>query len=178
MLRRPPISTRTDTLFPFTTLFRSADQRVNLAYFRLLVEVDGELVERGFLLGLAAAVLVLRLFLFLGLGLRRGFAALADAVAQVRDRVEARQVLLLEEIDGIAFAFGEERDEDVGARHLILARRLDVQDRALDDALEAAGGAGVAVPLDLQTVEFGIEIMDDRLLQIVEREDRKSTRLN
>src|SRR3546814_1790 len=26
MIRRPPISTRTDTLFPYTTLFRSADQ--------------------------------------------------------------------------------------------------------------------------------------------------------
>src|SRR3546814_9972418 len=25
MLRRPPVSTRTDTLFPYTTLFRSAD---------------------------------------------------------------------------------------------------------------------------------------------------------
>src|SRR3546814_3048086 len=27
MLRRPPRSTRTDTLFPYTTLFRSADRR-------------------------------------------------------------------------------------------------------------------------------------------------------
>src|SRR3546814_17765577 len=28
MLRRPPRSTRTDTLFPYTTLFRSSDQLV------------------------------------------------------------------------------------------------------------------------------------------------------
>src|SRR3546814_9266827 len=27
MIRRPPRSTRTDTLFPYTTLFRSSDQR-------------------------------------------------------------------------------------------------------------------------------------------------------
>src|SRR3546814_7089282 len=27
MIRRPPISTRTDTLFPYTTLFRSRDHR-------------------------------------------------------------------------------------------------------------------------------------------------------
>src|SRR3546814_6607588 len=27
MIRRPPRSTRTDTLFPYTTLFRSGDQR-------------------------------------------------------------------------------------------------------------------------------------------------------
>src|SRR3546814_3613382 len=28
MIRRTPVSTRTDTLFPYTTLFRSADARV------------------------------------------------------------------------------------------------------------------------------------------------------
>src|SRR3546814_14135137 len=28
MIRRPPISTRTDTLFPYTTLFRSVDSSV------------------------------------------------------------------------------------------------------------------------------------------------------
>src|SRR3546814_10236646 len=28
MIRRPPISTRTDTLFPYTTLFRSSSSRV------------------------------------------------------------------------------------------------------------------------------------------------------
>src|SRR3546814_16202231 len=27
MIRRPPISTRTDTLFPYTTLFRSVDEQ-------------------------------------------------------------------------------------------------------------------------------------------------------
>src|SRR3546814_16924416 len=30
MRRRPPRSTRTDTLFPYTTLFRSARERTNL----------------------------------------------------------------------------------------------------------------------------------------------------
>src|SRR3546814_3092381 len=30
MIRRPPRSTRTDTLFPYTTLFRSADRRALL----------------------------------------------------------------------------------------------------------------------------------------------------
>src|SRR3546814_18255777 len=30
MIRRPPRSTRTDTLFPYTTLFRSADKRLRL----------------------------------------------------------------------------------------------------------------------------------------------------
>src|SRR3546814_1648687 len=31
MIRRPPRSTRTDTLFPYTTLFRSLGQRANVA---------------------------------------------------------------------------------------------------------------------------------------------------
>src|SRR3546814_15603110 len=31
MIRRPPRSTRTDTLFPYTTLFRSADERRHVA---------------------------------------------------------------------------------------------------------------------------------------------------
>src|SRR3546814_14598216 len=64
---------------------------------------------------------------------------LADAVAEVGDGVEPGQILLLQEIDGIGFALRKQRDEDVGTRYLVLARRLDVQDRALDDALETAG---------------------------------------
>src|SRR3546814_1019752 len=31
MIRRPPRSTRTDTLFPYTTLFRSGDRRYGIA---------------------------------------------------------------------------------------------------------------------------------------------------
>src|SRR3546814_5246044 len=31
MIRRPPRSTRTDTLFPYTTLFRSPDRRIGVA---------------------------------------------------------------------------------------------------------------------------------------------------
>src|SRR3546814_9582080 len=44
MIRRPPRSTRTDTLFPFTTLFRSAYPVSRRA--RLLV-ADGDHVEVG-----------------------------------------------------------------------------------------------------------------------------------
>src|SRR3546814_5116956 len=44
MIRRPPISTRTDTLFPYTTLFRSGetlfgrDQKASLAEFEEIVQ--------------------------------------------------------------------------------------------------------------------------------------------
>src|SRR3546814_18272689 len=42
MIRRPPRSTRTDTLFPYTTLFRSGDGRRQ----RRLIEVDPKTVRR------------------------------------------------------------------------------------------------------------------------------------
>src|SRR3546814_7196732 len=35
MILRPPRSTRTDTLFPYTTLFRSLSDKWNLIYFSL-----------------------------------------------------------------------------------------------------------------------------------------------
>src|SRR3546814_2716158 len=42
MSRRPPISTRTDTLFPYTTLFRSAGATERLAGAHVAVERGGE----------------------------------------------------------------------------------------------------------------------------------------
>ena len=88
--------------------------------------------------------------------------ALADAVADVGDRVEPAHVLLLQEIDGIALALGEQRDQHVGAGHLVAARGLDVEDGALDDALEAAGRRGIGVGLDLQRLELVVEIVAHR----------------
>src|SRR3546814_8078137 len=44
MIRRPPRSTRTDTLFPYTTLFRSQDYREELRWnilgFSYFLELD------------------------------------------------------------------------------------------------------------------------------------------
>src|SRR6185369_16678238 len=117
-------------------LGHAADQRIDLALAGLLVEVDGELLQRGFLL---AAFLLAFVLGALGRPRLGGRVTLADAVADVGHRIESAHVLLLEEIDGIALALGEERDEDVCPGHLIAARRLDVEDRALDDALEATG---------------------------------------
>src|SRR3546814_16713360 len=42
MIRRPPRSTRTDTLFPYTTLFRSEDVTHNVRGIKSIpVELDG-----------------------------------------------------------------------------------------------------------------------------------------
>src|SRR3546814_11007310 len=47
MRRRPPRSTRTATLFPYTTLFRSGRDEDSLAYFRHAHEFrNATLVER------------------------------------------------------------------------------------------------------------------------------------
>src|SRR3546814_6047238 len=50
MIRRPPRSTRTDTLFPYTTLFRSArlgeDAEVEVQLRQLAVEVQGRVEQR------------------------------------------------------------------------------------------------------------------------------------
>src|SRR3546814_8819960 len=40
MIRRPPRSTRTDTLFPYTTLFRSLAEDFGLLHHRFMVERD------------------------------------------------------------------------------------------------------------------------------------------
>ena len=92
--------------------------------------------------------------------------ALADAVRDVGDGVEPAHVLLLQEIDRIALAFGEEGDEHVGAGHLVAAGRLDVEDGALDDALEAAGRGRVRLLVDLQRFQLIVEIVAHRLAQL------------
>src|SRR3546814_2818936 len=47
MIRRPPRSTRTDTLFPYTTLFRSAARGVlGLADDCLVLEIRGRAEQR------------------------------------------------------------------------------------------------------------------------------------
>src|SRR3546814_14662797 len=45
MIRRPPRSTRTDTLFPYTTLFRSQFVATGTAEPRLLAEADDIIVS-------------------------------------------------------------------------------------------------------------------------------------
>ena len=93
---------------------------------------------------------------------------LGDAVADVVDRVVAGHVLLLQEIGGVALALGEDRDEHVGAGHLLAARRLDVDHRALDDALEAGGRLRVLVRAGGEVGEFGVDVFDEVAAQHVE----------
>src|SRR3546814_728107 len=47
MIRRPPRSTRTDTLFPYTTLFRSVSLSAGAPYREKLLPLPAFLVGRG-----------------------------------------------------------------------------------------------------------------------------------
>src|SRR5262249_6694942 len=126
----------------------AADHGIDLAVTGLLVEIDA--------IGLERLALFLRVLVALGLGLlvdaadrpRLGDAGtLGDAVADIVDRVIARHVLLLQEIGGVTFALGEDRDQDVGAGHFLAPGGLHVDDGALYHALEASGRLGVVGPV-------------------------------
>ena len=147
----------------------AADQRIDFALARLLVEIDAVGVERIALL--LRLVAVLGIALFVGAAHRTRFRharPLGDAVADIIDRIVARHVLLLQEIRGVALAFGEDRDQHVGAGHLFAARRLHVDHGALDDALEAGGGLGILRPVGDQIVELRFQISDETAAQLVQ----------
>ncbi|MCY1171418.1 hypothetical protein D9M73_115280 [compost metagenome] len=165
-IKRVVLGTAAQDLHGAIDLGPAPDQRIDLALLGLLVEIDAELLERAFALALFA--LLWRFFLIDALW-RGGFrcrCALADAVADEADRIETAHILLLQEIDGVAFALAEQGDQHIRAGHFIAAGGLHMQDRALDDALEARGGRGVGGGIDLQRLKFGIEIMFDGRSQL------------
>src|SRR3546814_6734097 len=47
MIRRPPRSTRTDTLFPYTTLFRSGDLHLRIGEVERGIDEGGDAVGRA-----------------------------------------------------------------------------------------------------------------------------------
>ena len=114
----------------------AADQRVNVALQRLDVQIDAELRQGGFL-GLSG--LGLRGLMLFGPG---HFARLAvrrilgHTMGDEIHRIIARHVLFLQEVGGVRFALGKDRDQHIGPGHLIATGRLHMDRRALNDALE------------------------------------------
>jgi hypothetical protein len=133
------------------------DQRIDLAALGLLVEVDAIGVERvmAALLALLAALLLLGA---LHAARLRPTRRLGDAVRDVIDRVKAGHVLLLQEIDGVALALGEHRDQHVGAGDLLATRGLHVDRGALKHPLEARGGLGVLAVIGNEVGQLVIDI--------------------
>ena len=63
----------------------------------------------------------------------------------------------------MAFTFGENRDQHVGAGHFRPARALHMDRRALDHPLEAGGRRGLrAVDIRNQAVQFLVQETDQR----------------
>ncbi|MGT2487719.1 hypothetical protein ACU4GA_20985 [Methylobacterium oryzae CBMB20] len=65
----------------------------------------------------------------------------------------------------MALALGEDRHQHVGARHLLAARGLDVDHRALDHALEPGRGLGVLPAVAGEVGELGIDVVDQAALE-------------
>jgi hypothetical protein len=65
----------------------------------------------------------------------------------------------------VAFALGEDRDEHIGAGDLLAARRLHMDHRALDDALEAGRRLGVLVAVGDRFSSSVIDIVEHGLAQ-------------
>jgi len=73
----------------------------------------------------------------------------------------------LQEIGRVALPLGEDRDQHVGAGHLLTAGRLHVDDRALNHPLEASSGLGILVALADQVLQLGFEVTDQTAAQLV-----------
>src|SRR3546814_3376287 len=81
MIRRPPRSTRTDTLFPYTTLFRST----TILRMMLARMIPGVIAGRGSLVSLASAPI--------------DFAKLDRAGSPLRIRVDSTAIQIVHEGD-------------------------------------------------------------------------------
>ena len=108
-------------------LVLAADQGIDLAGLRLGVQVDAvgcqgaRVLRRRLVASAVPSLPLLPLRTAHPLRLRHA-RRLGDAVADVVDRVEARHLLLLEQVDGVALPFGEERDQYVRAGDLLAPR--------------------------------------------------------
>ncbi len=136
----------------------AADQRVDPARLGLFIQVDAIGFQRlgALLVGLLGFFLLVR-----GAARRLGLAhagPLGDAMADITHRIQPVHILLMQEIDGVAFALGEKRHQNIGARDLVTAGILHMQHGALHHALEAGGGFGLLAVLDHQGDQFLIDI--------------------
>ena len=153
----------------------AADQRIDLAGHRLLVEVHAVVRQRVlaaaarlFLALLLRWSLRMRLLGALHRALRRTARRLGDAVADEVDRVEPGHVLQLQEVDRVALPLAEQRDQHVGAGHLVAARGLDMDRGALHHALEPGGRLRIARPVGGQAGEILVEEFGQVTAQLVE----------
>src|SRR3546814_20751259 len=89
MIRRPPRSTRTDTLFPYTTLFRSLSDFKTNEYAHLVGGVAFEPHEENPMLGFRGASR------YYDERYREGFALECKALKRVREQMGFANVIVM-----------------------------------------------------------------------------------
>ena len=153
-------------------LMRAADQGIDVALLRLRIQVHAVLAQGRFLVVAGGGGLcLLRFFFRFGRPLHGPRLAIGGVLGHTMGdevhRVVAGHVLLLQEVGGIRLPLGEDRDEDIGARHLCPARGLHVDRGALDDALEGGGGHRLAA-LDVghEVGQVLVDEIDERGAQL------------
>jgi hypothetical protein len=152
-------------------LVGAADQRIDPAFARFGVKIDA--------IGGQRIVLVLSLLgdasasssLFIRAARRPRFAGarlFGDAMGDEIHRVIAGHVPFREEVGGMAFALGEQGDQHIGAGHLIAAGVLNVNDRALNDALKAGGRLGVFAAVHDEAFKLFVDIFQQSVAQFID----------
>ncbi len=140
--QRVVLAPPTEDLHRTLDLVGTTDQGVDPPLPGHLVQIRGEVLERTApILFLAARLVDLAgrvVFLILP-------RHLGDPVRDVVDDIQARHVLLVEEVNGLRVLLAEERHQHVGARHLLLARGLHVENRTLQDSLKPERRLGIAI---------------------------------
>ena len=98
----------------------------------------------------------------------RSVWTLDDPIYNIIDRIEPSHVLFLQVIYRVAFAFRKHSYENVCAGHLLTARGLDVNCRALQYALKARRRLCVVAVGSDEVAELIIDIVQDLAPQPVE----------
>jgi hypothetical protein len=73
--------------------------------------------------------------------------------------------LLLEEVDGMALALGEDGHQHSGHCHFLVPGRLELDHGALGDALKGSGRCGIAAVVDHQCFQLVVDIVGQVLLE-------------
>ncbi len=121
-------------------LVRTTDQRIDLAVLGEMIEVDRIGIERALRFA-GAFAFFFRFGRFFLLVLR----TLGDPMRDVVDHVEASHAALVQEVNRVRLLLAEDRNQHVRTRHFFLARRLDVENCALNHALETLRGLRIGV---------------------------------
>ena len=113
----------------------AADQRIDAALLRFCDQIHGKRFQRFY----PAARFLFALFLFTILSLSRLFPRrdLRNSMGYKVHDVKARDPLLFEQVDRIGIGLAEHRDQQIAAVDFLLFRRLRVNHRPLQDAMEA-----------------------------------------